>query len=312
MTTPHWNSYIVRTLLYYEIFEHPLTAEELFYLLPKNSIMKASFLGLLESLASSGTVRLHNGYYSLQHDGADLSELRLRRERLARRRLRIAKFMAHVIKRFPFVRAIFISGDLSKGVANPKSDIDYVVVTSPGRLWICRTLLVAFKKVLLLNRKKYFCVNYYLDEDHLTLDDRNYYTATEIAHLKPLFNTRLYLKYINANSWISEFFPNYRIFAMQTVRASERSSVLQPLFELPFRGRWADRLDARLMKYMKRTWKSRYPQYNDATRERIFRCNISESRAYVGNFSEKVLDIYRRKLQAHSLAADFAGGDSSS
>ena len=310
--TTHWGAYIIRTLLYYEIFEHPLTADELFYLLPRNSITKASFLLILGQLSGTGPIRFQDGFYSLQQNDADLAGLRLRRERLARRRLLVARFMAHLIKRFPFVRGVFISGDLSKGVANPKSDIDYVVVTAPGRLWICRTLLVAFKKIALLNSKKYFCLNYYLDTAHLLLDDHNYFTATEVAHLKPLFNSSLYLRYMNANSWIKSFFPNYRIFALQHLRANDRKSVLQSLLELPFKRSWADRLDARLMEFMKRTWKSRYPEFDDATRERIFRCNISESRAYVGNFSEKVLGIYRRKLESRSLSPDFVRVDASS
>jgi hypothetical protein len=312
MTASFWNSYIVRTLLYYEIFDHPLTADELFCLLPRNSITKRSFLEVLGTLSGAGSLRVEHGFYSLPENGSDLAGLRLRRELLARRRIRIARVMAHIIKRFPFVRGIFISGDLSKGVANPKSDIDYVVVTAPGRLWICRMLLVAFKKVFLLNSKKYFCLNYYLDTAHLVLDDCNYYTATEVAHLKPLFNSALYLKYMNANSWIRSFFPNYRIVEMPHLRPNNRRSVLQALLELPFRGTWADRLDARLMSLMKRIWKTRYPDVDEATREDVFRCSISESRAYVGNFSGKVLDIYRRKLEAHSLPVDFTRGDSSS
>ncbi|HEY6191998.1 MAG TPA: hypothetical protein VI215_06680 [Bacteroidota bacterium] len=310
MTPGSWNPYIVRTLLYYDIFEHPLTADELFHLLPRNSITKRSFLELLGTLTGSGSIHGERGYYSIPHEGADLAGLRIRRERLARRRFPIASLMAHVIKRFPFVRGIFISGDLSKGVANPKSDIDYVVVTVPGRLWICRMLLVAFKKVFLLNSKKYFCLNYYLDSDHLVLDDRNYYTATEIAHLKPLFNSALYLKYMNANSWIKGFFPNYRISALRSAPPNNRRSVLQSLLELPFKGKWADRLDARLMEFMKRVWRKRYPGVDEATRDHVFRCSISESRAYVGNFSGKVLSIYRRKLEAYSLPAELTKGES--
>ncbi len=298
--------YIVRTLLYYEIFEHPLTAEELYYLSPRNSITRGDVMVILERLSQSGTVRSRDGFYWPGHNASSLADVRLKRSRLARRRLVIARVAAGLIKHFPFVRAIFISGDLSKGVANPKSDIDYVVVTEPGRLWICRSILVAFKKLFLLNSKKYFCLNYYLDADHLSLDEHNYYTATEVAHLKPLFNTPLYLRYMNANGWIKRYFPNYRIFALWAGRASDRRSIIQPVLELAFRGGWVARLDHRLMEYMRRTWKSRYPQFDDATRERIFRCNISESRAYVGNFSEKVLELYRRKLEEHSLPPDFA------
>jgi len=294
------NSDIVRTLLYYEIFDHPLTAHELFHLLPRNSISKSALNEALDSMSRAGILRSEKGFYSLSSGGSDLSGLRLRRAALARRRLWIAKAMSHVIKRFPFVRAIFISGDLSKGVASPESDIDYVIVTEPGRLWICRSLLVAFKKVFLLNSKKYFCLNYYVDTLHLGLDEHNYYTATEIAHLMPLFNAGLYLQYMNANAWIRSFFPNYRIFAVHGVTLSDRKSFLQHALELPFRGKWAARLERSLLEFMKRTWKSRYPHYDDATRERIFRSSASESRAYVGNFSDKVMGIYRKKLEEHS------------
>src|SRR5262245_43982257 len=241
--------YIVRTLLYYEIFDHPLTAKELFYLLPRNSITRNGLDGVLGRLSAEGTLDSRHGFYWLGRHGGSLADVRLERSRLARRRLAVARVMAGLIKHFPFVRAIFISGDLSKGVANPQSDIDYVVVTEPGRLWICRSILVAFKKVFLLNSRKYFCLNYYLDSGHLSLDEHNYYTATEVAHLKPLFNTALYLRYMNANAWIRRYFPNYRIFALWEGRAGDRRSFIQPLAELVFRGRWADRLDRRLMEY---------------------------------------------------------------
>ncbi|MBI3765747.1 MAG: hypothetical protein HY277_04500 [Ignavibacteriales bacterium] len=254
------------------------------------------------TLSKRGTLSSSNGFYYLPHQSNELTSLRLRREKLARHRFMIARCMAHIIKRCPFVRGIFISGDLSKGVANPKSDIDYVIVTEQNRLWICRTLLTLFKKIFLLNSKKYFCLNYYIDAKTLTVDDRNYYTATEIAHLKPLYNHELFLRFMNANSWIRKYFPNYKGFALKTHEGTSRRSYLQKLLELAFRGNWVHQLDRYLMQTMQRIWKKRYPQYDDVTRERIFRCSEHESRAYVGNFSDKVLSMYQKKLNEHNLA----------
>ena len=65
-----------------------------------------------------------------------------------------------------------------------------------------------------------------------------------------------------------------------------------------------------LMEFMKRVWRKRYPGVDEATRDHVFRCSISESRAYVGNFSGKVLSIYRRKLEAYSLPAELTKGES--
>ena len=301
MSTNEFTKHITRTLLYYEIFEHPLSAGELFLLFPKNSLTKTSFGELLEDAVEAGTLKRHHGFYTMPTNGNNHSRLRIEREPMARWRMWIARFMAHIIKRFPFVRGIFISGDLSKGVSNPKSDIDYVIVTEPHRLWICRTLLVLFKKIILLNSRKYFCLNYYIDTQHLTLQDRNYFTATEIAHLKPLHNFELYLKYLNANIWIKRYFPNYRGFGLNKDTCNSRPSILQKFLELFLQAGWADRLDLWLMEMMVRVWKKRYPEYDDATRERIFRCSEHESRAYVGNFSDIVMSLYENKLSTYNL-----------
>ena len=67
----------------------------------------------------------------------------------------------------PYVRGVFISGQLSRYIADQKSDIDYFIVTEPERLWIVRTLFVLFRRTFLLNNRKYFCTNYYVTTEKL-------------------------------------------------------------------------------------------------------------------------------------------------
>jgi len=55
------------------------------------------------------------------------------------------------------------------------------------------------------------------------------------------------------------------------------------------------------MNVMKALWKKRYPQYDTQTQERIFRSNNKESRAFIGNFSDKVLSLYNAKLKENNL-----------
>lgn len=298
------SEHILRTLLYYDIFGHPLSSDELFVLLPRNSVSPGQLLEELTAMVHRGILEHQDGFYALANRHADFGRLRRDREKLARRRLRTSYLMTHVIRRFPFVRGVFLSGDLSKGVASPDSDIDYVIVTAPGRLWICRSMLVLFKKIVLLNRRKYFCLNYYIDTSHLRLEETDYYTATEIAHLKPLHNSALFLKTMNSNAWIRRYFPNYRVFAFPHPKCNDRRSGLQRLLELCFAGKWADRLDDRLMRFMIRTWERRYPAYDAATRARIFRCSRTESRAFIGNFAEKVIELYNGRLSQYHLGTE--------
>lgn len=301
MVANEFNILLTKTLLYYEIFDHPLTVKELYYLFPRNSIAKGEFAARLDHAIDQRSLTKHSGYLQLVSTERDLGSLRLERSLLATKRMRIAKFMSLLIKRFPFVRAIFLSGDLSKGVAHKESDIDYVIVTAPHRLWICRTMLMLFKKLFLLNSKKYFCLNYYVAEDDLHLGDHNYFTATEVVHLKPLYDVTHYLRYLNANSWIKSYFPNFMAFAFTDNNVNSHRSILQRILEIPFAGRWADRLDHWLMETMKHVWRRRYPQFDAATHARIFRCTPTESSAYVGNYSDNILTRYEQKLDAHSL-----------
>ncbi len=292
---------LTRTLLYYEIFDHPLSARELFYLFPRNSMTRDEFGLLLERSESAEIIIPTSGFYQLRTAKKELGPLRKERELLAKKRMRIARFFALVIRQFPFVRGIFLSGDLSKGVAHKDSDIDYVIVTAPRRLWICRSLLVLFKKVVLFNSKKYFCLNYYVAEDAFHLEDHNYFTATEVAHLKPLYNITSFIRYVNENAWVKMYFPGFKVFALSDNEAAKRRGLLQPMAEFLFAGSWADRFDRFLMNTMRGLWSKRYPEFDIPTRERLFRCTPTESSAYVGNFADKILRLYDEKLSSARL-----------
>jgi hypothetical protein len=294
---------IVRTLLYYDIWHHPLTAPEVFQFLPVNSISFPDVQRELESGREEGRFLEHDGYFFIQGKSPAIVSQRLAKEHHARFLWRMARLSMQVIRRFPFVRAVWVSGDLSKNVATRKSDVDFFVVTEPGRLWIARTLLILFKKTFLLNRKKFFCLNYFASTDHLTLDEQNIFLATEIATLKPLANSRLFARYQEANSWITKYFPNWRFDGSGVHPVCDRPSILQKVLEFPFRFIPADRLDAYLLEMMQKTWARRYPEFDEQTRKRIFRCTKSESRAYVGNFQDRILAVYAQRLREFGVAS---------
>ncbi len=286
---------ILKTLLYYDIWSFPLTDREIFSFLPVNSMSFEQFKKRLDLACEDERIE-HTGdyYYARGHSSAVVEE-RLQREKHARRLWRAARLSTHVIKRFPFVRGVFVSGDLSKNATHPGSDIDFFIVTEPGRLWIARWLLILFKKTILLNRKKFFCLNSFISSDKLTLDNRNIYTATEVATLKPVYNGYILDNILTANAWIQRYFPNFNIRAFQ-YQVAERQSIIQKLLEFSFRLVPADRLDTFLMIQMEKIWRRRYPQFSDEDRNRLFRCTKSESRAYPGDFQNRILDQYAERL----------------
>lgn len=290
---------ILQTLLYYDIFDHPLTSLEIFRFLPTNTVTTSDVQGTLIEMVRDRKVEESGGFYFLPGKPYPLS--RLQKQGYARRLWRIARVVTSLIKRFPFVRAVIVSGDLSKNVADKKSDIDFFVITEIRRLWICRAFLTLFKKVFLLNSKKFFCINFYVSADHLEIEERNVYVATEIAHLQPTYNGSLFYQLLQANSWIKDFFPNFECSGNGHACNGADRSAIRTLLEMPFRGKWAGGLDERLMEFMRKVWKRRYPELTVEERDTIFRCRPYESRAHPGNFEEKVLAAYEQRLRKFGI-----------
>jgi hypothetical protein len=294
---------ILRTLLYYDIWSYPLNARELYAFLPFNSMTLEQFTEHLAREVDGSTIVEHDGFYFVGGKTAAVVAERHLRERHARRLWLGARLAMHVIKRFPFVRAVFVSGDLSKHATHPSSDVDFFIITEPQRLWIARALLTGFKKIFLFNRKKFFCLNYFTTTRNLRADKENIFVATEIATLKPLFNSRLFFRYLITNRWIKEYFPNFDVRFVTLPPCSERPSILQKVFELPFTLFDASALDERIMDIMARVWRKRYPMFDEMTHQRLFKCKPDESTAHVGNFENKVLISYRERLRSFGLAS---------
>ena len=180
---------VLRVLAYFDVFKHPLTAREVFEGCDHPSTSPAHVAEALGELQGQGVIRQEGDYYALDAGGCLVERVA---ERLASgvrcaQYLRRAYRYSRLIARFPFVRGVCLSGSVSKGRADAGADIDYFIVAAPGRLWVCRTLLTFFKKTVLLNRHRYFCLNYFVAADHFAIPDRNRFTATEIAFLIPTY-----------------------------------------------------------------------------------------------------------------------------
>jgi hypothetical protein len=292
---------IFKVLLYFDIFQHPVTSEEIHTYLPSHHSSPSLIDGECRSYPMNALIGEQNGFYFLKSRGESCVSIRRLKERRAKRRLKIARAVASLIRYFPFVRGIFISGELSKGVASPDGDIDYVIVTSERRLWICRTLLILFKKIVLLDSRKFFCLNHFVSEHHLEVQHRNRYTAMELITLKPLENPQLLERYQSENLWITNYFPNWIHRTNDASLAKRNCPWLQCVIELPFHGAIGDILERLLLSLWRTIWKRRHPELSDRERDRRYECTPTLSTAYGGNFLELILTEYEFRLQSYGL-----------
>lgn len=204
------NEAILMCLCYFDVFQYPMKREQIKFFLPYVLPDETDMEHRLRSGPLAKLVSSKEGYFFLNGRDPDIVKERHQQEQFAKKRWRIARFMAGIIKMFPYVRAVFVSGNLSKNLSRRDSDIDFFILTSPGKLWIARFLLTAFKKIFLLNKRTFFCINYFRSTDYLKFDDaQSFFTAVELLTLKPVYNGCYYEKILLENGWINPIFPNH-------------------------------------------------------------------------------------------------------
>ena len=287
---------IIRTLAYYDLFDHPLTASEIFSFLPTNHVTQEEIDRELTMLDKQSLVFKMGAFYSLQNNPI-LEKRRLKGNIMAEEYLNIAVRQSKRIASFPFVRSVMISGSLSKGYADENSDIDFFVVTEPGRLWIARTLLVAYKRLFLFNSHKYFCVNYFVDEKHLEIEEKNLFTATEIATLIPLYDNGHYCELLLNNSWLYRFYPNFRMSS--AVNANGTAGFAKRMAEWILNHCFPGRIDRFFMQLTRQRWKKLYGNLLPFREFGIaFKSNPNVSKNHPRNFQKQIVIRYEERIQA--------------
>ncbi len=278
-------SSVLNTLLYFDVFKHPLTHHEILLYCQYTKISTSELDEALHHLKKLNLIAETNGFWHLA-DHEQWVTLRLERNKRAQEAEAKAVQNAAKIARFPFVRGVFISGSLSKGTMDADGDIDFFIVTKPGRLWLARTILIAYKKFFLLNSRKYFCVNYFIDTDHLAIPDQNLFVATELVFARPMYNTEIREQLISANKWINTFYPNWEA-NKQAIPALNITS-WQARLENLFSGKMGEWLDERFFRITIRRWQKKFQHIQESDFDLNFRSRKHVSKHHPQGFQEKV------------------------
>jgi hypothetical protein len=290
-------SSIVRILAYFSIFQYPLSRDEIkkFLHTPADIVFLDNSL---THLVEKGSIFKTDGLYSLEPGIAIVNKRRqgnLRAEKLLPKAMRIGKFLSA----FPYVRGIGISGSLSKMYADKNADIDFFIITRANRLWVARTLMHLFKKLTFLTGQQHFyCMNYYVDENALKLEDQNIYTAVETITLLPVKGESMHDFFV-ANSWVREWFAGYGVKQNES-RHQPRQSWTKKLIERMLNNSFGDRLDNYLMNWTTRRWqkKKQKGKLNHEGKTMDLITGKHFARSNPAHFQEKVLDLYNEKIAA--------------
>jgi len=285
-------STILKSIAYFDIFDHPLHIDELSI---HCNAAEGDLREVLKGIVKEGNLFEFNSYFSLQSNVAKLVEDRELKTEAAQKYFRKLPRYAKIIKSFPYVKGIGVSGSLSKNVMHENGDIDYFVITSPNRLWICRTMLIAFKKIALLNSKKYFCVNYFVDTNNLEIRDKNMFTAIETSYLLPVYNHDLISEFKDKNSWSTSYVQRFN--HKKEVKDYRHSKGFKKIVEWCLNGKIGDRLDLFLMKFTYKKWQKKFDNFDTSKFELTMRTNRGISKHHPRDFQNKVLKRYAEKLE---------------
>lgn len=195
---------IKKTLVYSDLFDYPLTAEEVHCSLIEHAATQFEVRHELEALCAAGTLAKRELYYCLP-GREHCVQLRQRRRENSAKILQSYRGILRLIKNFPFIRTVALSGTLAFQNAKGDDDLDLFLIVEQGRLWTVYTSLVVLCKIL--GRRRGVCLNCLLDTAHLALAERNFFVAHQIAFLRPLSGVKTLQAFGDANAWITRFLP---------------------------------------------------------------------------------------------------------
>ena len=209
---------IAATLVYFDIFDYPLTTNEIARWLPLSiSFTRSRLLRLTKELVKKGFLAQGEGFYFLSGRGKIVPKRR-RNQKASGLKLKIAQKAARILIKVPGVLLVGLTGNLAMMDAQEDDDIDLLIITRKDKIWTARFLTVLLLEILGQRRrpkskqiKDKICLNLFLDEAHLQFEKnrQDLYIAHEILQMRPLAEKEnIYQRFLETNVWVKDFLPN--------------------------------------------------------------------------------------------------------
>lgn len=297
---------VVNTVAYVDVFDYPLSAREIhFYLIGLPAAPEEVANLLAQQPPLEGRLAYRNGYFTLP-GREHIVDVRRERRRLADSLWPAAVAYGGRISVLPFVRMVAVTGSLAVDNVTPDADIDYLIVTKGGRLWLCRAFVILLVRLAAHNGLR-LCPNYFLSENALVFPERNLYAAHELAQMVPLTGAQTYHRLLRQNRWMNQFLPNAHapLRSLADVGPTRLGQLLQSLGEAALRTRPGNWLESWEMKRKIRRFRG-----HDAAPDEVDFC-ADWCKGHFEGHGQRIISAYEaRAVNARrngALPADGAG-----
>lgn len=236
-------SLIVIHICYRDVFNAPLAINDLILSLGIREDNIVNFKEAISSLISEKLIEERDGYL-VAFGNVHLIEDQPEKNRLTKFLINKGERFLGLFAKLPFVKFIGISGSLAannptldkNGTNKGTVDLDLFVISRVNTLWILfllERIITNFRKLIFRNH--FYCFNYVTDESFLEIHNKNFYTATELNNLIPIYNDNILERFLSENNWYEKYYSKQ----IPVGKASEEESnfffkLLMPLNYLCF------------------------------------------------------------------------------
>lgn len=202
---------ILATVAYADIFNYPLTREEVSYWGVggiQGNVRHSSFLEVKRAGKTT--------YFFLKGRSRVVS-LRTTRAKIAVRKWNRISHTMNYFHLIPTLQLVGVTGGLAVHNAKESDDIDVFFVARKHSMWITRLLVTLLAEFLGVRRKPEdgsvadkICLNMFMSDNELELPkaERDLFAAHEVLQMVPLWEVgETYREFLLANRWTAVFLP---------------------------------------------------------------------------------------------------------
>ncbi len=218
---------VLATLCYTSQFGYPLTSDETAHRLVTLSKLKTLKVKLFDNplaitseidkilfeLKALGLIQQSESWWYISGFENHVQN-RVKNGNFSKTKWQEAAQAIRLLSYLPWIESAWITGALAMDNACKDDDIDWMIVTTPGRLWLTRLLVLAVaamsgkRRSWRLSENNTWCFNLWLETTTLAMEKprQNFYTAYEILQAVPVLgSSKSQSLFYEQNLWIEEW-----------------------------------------------------------------------------------------------------------